>query len=72
MGKLVIADYAQGAPILTKPRCGKRKPQFIPTKVMIRMDPSDQRYAVVNGKLRRKPETLPIQRRWSMEQQLAA
>ena len=68
MGKLIASVHASTMEKLTKPhwfRRGQKKAerQAIPIKLLVRVDPSDAKYEYIDGKKRRKPETLPAHRR---------
>lgn len=75
MGKL-IHTYQPGPEIMTKPywdpKAKKFARRFIPTAVRVSFDASDARYVVVDGRRRRRPETLPAARRVQSSQRLAA
>jgi hypothetical protein len=68
MGRLKGHVYESKMVKLTKPhffKKGQKKAErvAIPIKMLVRIDPSDARYKMIEGRLRRDPETLPLHRR---------
>ena len=61
MGKLVH-DYVNGPPVLHL-RAVRSKDRIVPTRTRVSYDPSDLKYAMVDGVRRRRPESLPAHRR---------
>jgi hypothetical protein len=60
MGKLV-GHYVPGEPVVHRVQ---GKPKLVPTKRLVLIDASDAKYVVIDGRRRRRPETLPPHRRW--------
>ncbi len=71
MGKLISSLHASKLEKITRPHYWRQSTnevgqgrKAIPVLLQVRIDPSDAKYEWIDGKRRRKPQTLPADRRY--------